>query len=96
MILSIKNSIDAKDLLDQVLMKSAEIHRGRVQIMVAGGGQGYAGEIVERTVNWLVLKSDTGSSLVGGAKKGESIFSYVYIRVDQVVSVGFELVAKKA
>lgn len=76
-------------------MKGDEIYRKRVQINVVGGGYGHYGEVIERSENWLVLKSDTRYGMVEGAKKGESIFSYIYVRVDHIVSIGFELVEKK-
>lgn len=95
MVLSIKSTSDAKNLIDQVILKKEHIHRQRVQIGVFGGGYGYYGQPVEREGNWLLFRSDTNFGMAEGIKKGESIISYVYIRVDQIASIGFEVLEQK-
>lgn len=95
MILSIKGTADAKALIDQVLLKKSDVYRQRVQVGVLGGGYGYYGEPIEREGNWLLFKNDTRFGMAEGLRKGESIIAYVYIRVDQIISLGFEVLEAK-
>ena len=83
-----KDGMDLKRFLDEILANYSSLYRPEIGVTTLHGG--YSGELVQRTSEFLILKTDLRRKVMDGPNKGKSVFQYHYIQIPSIIGVTVE------
>jgi hypothetical protein len=83
--IQVQEGKDFRHILDDILTKPQLLHGKSITIVTAQGSN--FGQLVQRTGDIVVLKTDSERTVVDGESKGKRIFEYSYIALRAIVSI---------